>query len=144
MYEETASCHFVLFKGIGDGYLILGNEPYVAVDTAVVGKVQRHLFLARRVGLVVAVVGFDGNDNIIAYLTAGERNGDGQVSALVFLHQLSIHIDRLLTHDGLEVQGDVAPRALLWQTEVLAIPGYALIVSAAAGFGRHQLNAMRC
>ena len=145
MYEETATGHFRFFNGIGNGHLVLGNEPHVAVDASVVGEVERHLLLARGVGLVVAVIGLDGDDQVIARSIAkgGKVEGDGQIAALVLHGLLAVDIDGLLAHDGLEVQGDVTPLALLWQAEVLAIPGDALIVAAAAGLGRHQLDGMR-
>ena len=108
-----------------------------------VGEVERQLGLAGRVGLVVAVVSFDGDDQIVAH-RCGYGDGDGQVATFVVLYLLTIEVDGLLAHDGLEVDGDLTPLALLGQPEVLAIPGNALIVATTAGLGRHQLNGMRC
>ena len=62
----------------------------------------------------------------------------------MFLDFLSIDIDGLLAHDGFEVQGDITARTFLGQSEMLAVPSYALIVTTAAGFGGHQLYGMRC
>ena len=60
--EDAAASHLILLNGIGDGHLLLGDEPYVTVDATVVGEVERHLLLAGRIVLVIAVVGFDGDD----------------------------------------------------------------------------------
>ena len=67
-----------------------------------IGEVQCHLFLAGRIALVVAVVGLNGDDEIIGHATR-ERNGDGQVAAFMFLDLLAVDIDSLFAHDGLEV-----------------------------------------
>ena len=78
MYEDAATSHLVLLDSVGNGYLVLGNQPHITVDASMIGEVQRHLFLAGGVGLVVAVVGFDGDDNIVAYGTVGGKiQGDG-------------------------------------------------------------------
>ena len=69
MDEETSTSHLVFLKSIRDGNLILGDEPYITIDATMIGKVEGHLFLARRVCFVVAVVCADGNDDIIAYGT---------------------------------------------------------------------------
>ena len=106
--EDAAACHLVLLDSIGDGYLRLGDEPDVAIDAAVIGEVERHLLLARGVGLVVAVVGADGDDNIIAHTGGREGDGDGQIAALVVLDFLAVEVDGLFAHDGFEVEGDVA------------------------------------
>ena len=142
MHKNAATSHLILFYGIRDGYLVLGNEPHVAIDAAVIGKVELCLFLAWRVGLVVAIVGADGDDQIIANIKSRERDGDRQVAAFVFLDLLAIDVDGLLAHDGLEMQGDVATGTFLGQYEMLTIPSYALIVATTAGLGGHQLDAM--
>ena len=141
--KDAATGYFVLFKGIGDSHLVLRNEPDIAVDAAMVGEVEGHLLLARGVGLVVAVVGFDGDDQIVAH-TIGETDGDGQVAALMLLDLLAVDVEGLTAHDGLKVEGDITTGALLGQTEVLAVPGDALIVAATAGLGRHQLHGVGC
>ena len=141
--KDTATCHLVFFKGIGDSHLILSNEPHVAVDATVVGEVELCLFFARGVGFVVAVVGADGDDEIVVH-SSRQGDGDGQVATLMFFHFLAIDIDGLLTHDGFEVQGDVTASTLLGQTEMLTIPGDTLIVTAATGLCRHQLDGMGC
>ena len=142
VYEDAAASHLAGLKGVGDGHLLLGDEPHVAIDAAVVGKVERHLCLAGRKGLVVAVVGLHGDDQFVAGFVAEvcETEGDGQVAALMVLHLAPVDVERLLAHDGLEVEGDVSALTLLRYAEVLAIPRYSLIVSAAAGFGRHELD----
>ena len=109
-----------------------------------IGEVERHLLLAWGIGLVVAVVSLDGDDDIVACCTAegGEVEGDGQIAAFVFLYLLAIDVEGLLAHDGLEVEGDITTLTFLRQAEVLAIPGDTLIVAATAGLGRHQLDGM--
>ena len=78
MHKNATASHLVLFYGIGDGHLVFSYQPHVTVDTAMIGEVEGHLFLAWRVGLVIAVVGFDGDDAVIAYGTRGrEVDGDG-------------------------------------------------------------------
>ena len=146
VYEDATASHLILFNSIGDGNFRLGNEPYIAVDTPMIGEVERHLLLAGRVGLVVTVVGLDGDDDIVACSTSegGEVERDGQVSTFMLHHLTSVDIDGLLAHDSLEVQDDITAGCLLGQREVLAVPGNALIVAASAGLGRHQLYAMRC
>ena len=75
----------------------------------------------------------------------GEVDGDRQIAAFVLLDLLAIDIERLLAHNGFEVQGDDAVLAFGRQPEVLTIPHDALIVAATAGFGRHELYGMgRC
>ena len=143
MDEDTPASHLVFLDSIRDSHLRLGYEPHITIDAAVIGKVERHLLLAWRVGLVVAVVGFDGNEEIITRLS-GDSNCDGQIAAFVFLDLLAIDVDCLLTHDGFEVERHIASGTLLGQAEVLAIPDNALIVAAAAGLSRHQQNSMGC
>ena len=74
MYEDATTSNFVFFKGIRDGHLIFGNKPYVAIDAAMIGKVELRLFFAWGVGLVVAVIGFDSDDHVVAHSC---RQGDG-------------------------------------------------------------------
>ena len=85
MDEDAAARHLVFLQGIGDGHLLLGDEPDIAIDTAMIGKVERYLRLAGRIGLVVAVVGFDSDDQLVADMTAqgGEIQGDGEIAAFV-------------------------------------------------------------
>ena len=142
MHKDAAASHLVLLNSISDGYLVFGDEPDVAVDATVVGEVECHLFLAWGVSLVVAVVGLDGDNYIVAYIIGRQGDGDGQVATLVFLHFLAVDVDGLLAHDGLEMQGDVATGTFLGQYEMLTIPSYALIVATTAGLGGHQLDAM--
>ena len=145
MYKDAATRYLVLLDGIGDGDLVLGNEPHVTVDAAMVGEVERHLLLAGRVGLVIAVVGLDSDDKL-----AGDRgvvahtkgNGNGQVATLVLLYFLTVDVDGLLTHNGLKMEGDYTADTFLGKREVLAVPRYALVVAAAAGLGGHQLYGM--
>ena len=60
--KDTTSRHAVLLNGIGNGDFVLGNEPHVTIDTPMISEVECHLLLARRVRLVVAIVGTDGDD----------------------------------------------------------------------------------
>ena len=62
MNKDAAAGHLVFLHSIGDGHLILGDEPDVTINAAMICEVERHLLLARRIGLVIAVVGFDGDD----------------------------------------------------------------------------------
>ena len=62
MYKDASASYLVFFEGIGNGYLVFGNEPHVTIDATMIGEVELRLFLAWGVGLVVAVVGFDGDD----------------------------------------------------------------------------------
>ena len=153
VHEDATTSHLVFLDGIGNGHLILGDEPHVAIHAAVIGEVERHLLLARRVVLVVAVVGFDGDDDFRGNgqtvankrsVISRERDGYGQIAAFVVFHLLAIDVDGLFAHDGLEVQGDLATSTLLGQAEVFTIPHHALIVAAATGLGRHELYGMRC
>ena len=77
VHENAATSHLVFLEGIGDGNLVLGNEPHVTIDAAMIGEVERHLLFAGRVGLVVAVVGADGDDEIVAHRTSRERGTIG-------------------------------------------------------------------
>ena len=144
MYEEASTSHLILLVDIGDGHLILSDEPYIAINASMIGEVECHLFLAWRVVLVVAIVGFNGDDDVIAYGTTSKGDGDGQVAALMFFHLLAIDVDGLLTHDGFEVQCHITSLTLLGHREVFTIPRNALIVTAATGLSRHQLYAMGC
>ena len=142
MDEETSTSHLVFLKSIRDGNLVLGDEPYITIDATMIGKVKGHLFLARRVGFVVAIVCADGNDDIIAYGTTRKRNRDGQITTLVLLHFFAIDVDGLFAHDGFEVQGNITTSTLLGQHKMLAIPRYALIVATTTSLCRHQLDRM--
>ena len=62
MNKNASTSDLLFFKGIRDSHLVFGDEPHVAIDATMIGKVERHLLLAWRIGLVVAVVGFDGDD----------------------------------------------------------------------------------
>ena len=62
MYKDAAAGHLVFLNGIGNSHLVFGDEPDVTINAAMICEVERHLLLARRIGLVVAVVGFDGDD----------------------------------------------------------------------------------
>ena len=142
MDKDAATGDLLLLKGIRDSHLILGNQPYVTIDAPMIGEVELGLLFAWRVGFVIAVVGTDGDDKIIANSIGGQGDGDGQIAAFVFLDLLAIDVDGLLTHDGLEVEGDVATFALRRQLKMLAIPSNALIVATATGLSGHQLDGM--
>ena len=62
MHKNAPTSNLVFLKGVCDGDFVFGNEPHVAIDTSMIGKVERHLFLAWGVRLVVAVVCFDGDN----------------------------------------------------------------------------------
>ena len=143
--EHAAIGHLVCLYGIRNGHRRLAYHPHVAVDAAMISKVKRILCFSGRIALVIAVVGHDGNDTLVARLHSGfrQRNGDRQIAAQMFLHQTTVDIEFLLAHDGLEVERHVHPRQLGGDREVLAIPRHPLIVTATAGFGRHQLHAVR-
>ena len=136
MDEDATTSHLVFLESICDSDLVFRYEPYVAIDSSMIGEVELCLLLAWGIGLVVAIISADGDDEIIAH-TARERNGDGEIAAFVFLDLLPIDINGLLTHDGFEVEGDVTTCAFLRQTEVLTIPYNALIVTTSTGLSRH-------
>ena len=144
MHENASACHLVFFDSIRNGHFVFSNEPHLAIDATMIGEVERHLLLARRIGLVVAVVGFDGDDKIVANSRGRKGDGDRQIATLVFFHLLAIDIDGLLAHDGLEMQGNVTASTFRRQREMLAIPGNALIVATTTGFCWHQLDSMGC
>ena len=141
MDEDASACDLIFLDGIGDGNLAFGDEPHVAIDAPMIGEIERHLFLAWRVGLVIAVVGLYGDDKIVAN-SRGQRNGDRQIAAFVVLDLLAIYVDGLLAHNGLKMEGDVTTCTLLRQAEVFTIPGNALIVTTTTGLSGHQLHGM--
>ena len=141
MNEDATTSHLVFLEGICDSDLIFRYEPYVAIDASMIGEVELCLFFTWGVGLVVAIVSADGDDEIIAH-TARERNGDGEIAAFVFLYFLAIDVDGLLTHDGFKVEGDVTTSTFLRQYEVLTIPSDALIIATSTSLSWHQLNGM--
>ena len=140
--KDAATSNLVFLKGICNGYLIFGYKPHVAIDTTMIGEVELRLLLARRIGLVVAIIGLDGNDKIITH-DCRKGNGDGQIAAFMLFNLLTIEIDSLFAHNGFEVKGDVTTCTLFGQCKVLTIPHYALIVATTTGLSRHQLNGMR-
>ena len=144
--EDATTGHLVHFVGIGDGHGTLANEPYVAIHTAVVGEVEGGLFLARRIGLVVAVVGHDGNQTVVAGFNARLRqiDNDGQIAAFVLFYFLAVDVDFLPAHDGFEIEGDFLVTHVGGHGEMLAVPYYALIVAAAAGFAGHEHGRVGC
>ena len=141
MNEDTTSCYLVFLESICDSDLVFRYEPYVAIDSSMIGEVELCLLLTWGIGLVVAIVSADGDDQIVAH-TARERNGDGEIAAFVFLYFLAIDVNGLLTHDGFEVEGDVTTCAFFGQTEVLTIPSDALIIATSTSLSWHQLNGM--
>ena len=122
-------------------YDAAADEPHVTVHAAVVGKVELRLFLSWGIGLVVAVVGFDGDETAVTRANTEVREVDdnGQIAALVGRSQLSVDEDLLLAHDGLEVDNDLLVLHIRGHHEVLSVPAYALIVAPSAGFSGHQL-----
>ena len=62
MYKDAAASNLVLLHSIGNGHFVLSDEPHVTINAAMICEVERHLLLARRVGLVIAVVSFDCDD----------------------------------------------------------------------------------
>ena len=103
--KETASGYTVSLHGIRQAHLRAADKPHIAVDTAMVGEVERILRLARGIHLVVRIVGHHRNDTLLARLHTGirERELNRQVAAQVLLDELAVYIEGLLTHYGLEV-----------------------------------------
>ena len=71
-----------------------------------IAEIECHLFLARRVCLVVRVVGHHRHDDIVAWLHAclSEIDCDGEIASLVLSDKLSVHIKPLAAHNSLEHQ----------------------------------------
>jgi hypothetical protein len=105
-----------------------------------IGEVELVLLLARRIVLVVAVVGLHGDEALVASLhtLCGEVDGNGQIAAEVLFDESAVDIDPLLAHDGLEVDEYQFISHILRHCEVLAIPADTLIVAAATGLGGFQ------
>ena len=103
-------------------------------------EVKCILRFARRVGLVVGVVGHHGHHTLLAVLHAQfpQVYDDRQVASEVFSGQTTIDIDFLFAHDGLKVKFATVGRCL----EAFTIPGNALIVASAAGLGRFEFHAV--
>ena len=166
MHKDAAASDLVLLKSIRDGHLVLGDEPHVAIDAAMIGEIELRLLLAWWVGFVIAVVGTDSDDTVVAYRTGGreggtggreggtggregetggreggtggwEGDGDGEIASLMLFDLLAIDVDGLLTHNGLKIEGNVTAFALLGQAEVLAVPDNALIVATTTGLSWH-------
>ena len=140
MQEDAATSYLIALDGISDGHLRLTNQPHVTIHTAVIGEVQLGLFLARRIVGIVAIVGLDGNETSVAGLhTFGRKvDGDGQITTEMFLYQPAVHIDPLLTHDGLEVDGNRLTRHILRNDKRLPVPAHPLVIAASAGLGGFQ------
>ena len=147
--EDATPCHLMALDGIGDMNGGGANEPHIAVHSSMVGEVELCLFLSWRVVLVITVVSLHGNQTGITGLevqvvdvVAREINGDGEVAAEVFLYKDAVDIYLLLSHDGLEVHGDLLPLHILGNHEPFPIPGDALVVTASAGLARFQARGM--
>ena len=80
-----------------------------------IGKIECHLLLARRVGLVITIVSTDSHDTLFACRTAqiGEVDVNGQIATFMLLYLLSVDIDSLLAHDGLKVKDCIAPSTFI-------------------------------
>ena len=146
MQEDAATSHLIHIVGVSDGHRTLADKPYVAVHATMVGKVEGCLFLARRVGVIVAVVGHDGNQTVIASFHARLRqiDNDGQIAAFVLFYFLSVNIDFLTAHDGFEIDCHVLAFHIGRNSEMLAVPYDSLIVAAAAGLAGHEHGRMGC
>ena len=134
----------VLLQRVGDMHLRASYEPHVTIHTAMICEVQLTLLLSRRIALVVAVVGLHGNETAVTGLNTSSRqvDDDRQIASLMLIHETAVDIYPLLAHDGLEMHDDVLPCHIFGHDEVLPVPAYTLIVTAAAGLGRHQLHGM--
>ena len=110
-----------------------------------IGEVELCLFLARRITLIIAIIGFDGYQTVIASLHALSRKieGDRQIASQMLLHKTTVDIDPLLTHDGLEMNLNLFTLHISRHHKMLAIPANALIIPTAAGLGRFQTVDMR-
>ena len=151
MQEDTATGHLVHFVGISDMNGRGADEPYIAVHTPMIGKVELCLFLSRWITFVIAVVGFYGNQTgvtslevQVAQVVACEMNGDGEVATEMFLYEDTVDIHLLLSHDGFEIDRYVLALHVGGHSEMLPIPYYALIVAATAGFAGHKHGRMGC
>ena len=143
--KHAAASHLVALYGVGDTEVRAANEPHVAVHAGMVGEVELRLLLARRVALVVGVVGADCHHALLASLHAQLRqvDDDRQVTTQVLCRYATIDVDLLFAHDGFEVEGDVLRRHVVWNGEVLPVPAYPLIVAAAADFRWLQSRRVR-
>ena len=105
-----------------------------------VGKVEGILFLAGRIGVVVAVVGHDGNQTVVTGIHTGlcQIDADGQIAALVLFYFLAVDIDFLTAHDGFEIDRNVLALHIGRNGEMLSVPYDALIVAAATGLAGHK------
>ena len=68
--EDAATCYYATFQRVGDVYRAAADEPHIAINTAVVGEVELSLLLSWRIGLVIAVVGLDGDKAAVACVDA--------------------------------------------------------------------------
>ena len=144
MKEDATTCYLIHLVGIGNSNVTFANQPHVAIHAAMIGEVESGLFLAGRIGLVVAIVSHHGYQTVIASLDICLRkiHDDGQISAFVLLHQLTIHVDVLLTHDGFKVNSHVFPLHVSGHGEMFPVPNDALIVATTAGFIGYEHGCM--
>jgi len=105
-----------------------------------VGKIEGVLWLSRRVAFVVAVVGHYRHHASVAGLATRccKIEGNGQVSSPVFFYKLPVQVKLLLPHDGLKMKCHLFFACKLRDDKTLAVPGNALVISSATGFGRYQ------
>ena len=66
MNKDPAPSYLVALDGIGDGDGRLADEPHITIHTTMISEVELVLLLARRVVLIVAVVGLHGDETLIA------------------------------------------------------------------------------
>ena len=146
MQEHASAGHLAGFVGVGYRHGRLAYEPHVAVHAAVVAEVEGGLLLARRICLVVAVVGFDGYQAFFARLYAefGQVDDYREIASEVAFNLLAVDENVLFAHYRLEIHGNVPALHVGRNGEVLAVPGHALVVAAAACLGRLEPYAVRC
>ena len=145
MHEHAATRLLVHQVGIRDIGIACGDQPAVAVDASVVGEIQHVLGLARRIGAVIAVVGAHGDHHALA-----DRNTrflqvqhHGQVAARMLPDGAAVDEDLAAAHDGFEMQEQPPAVELRTEGHVLAVPGGALVVAAAAALRADQGDGVR-
>ena len=145
MDKDTSSGHPIGCHGIRQTHLRTTNEPYIAVDTAMIGKVERILRFSGRIGLIVRVVRLDSYHATISGLhpRLREREHHRQIASQVLLDKLTVHIEGLLAHHRLEVQQHLLLGTIGRHGKGLAIPDNALVVAATTRLGRDQFDRMR-
>ena len=139
--NKDAGITAVGFNHVGDGNILLIDEPNITVDTTMIGKVERILRFARRITLVIGIISHHSHHALIALLQSllFQIDDNRQITAKVLLSQFAVHINLLLAHYRLEIDF----RAIARHDKGFAIPGYTLIVAATRSLSRFQFHTMR-